>query len=102
MREIDLDASKWATVLDFYDALLSALGAPDWHGRSINALIDSMIWGGINRVEPPYLIRIRGIARPPKTVQDHIELARDSLLRARAEFHGLRGRDVGVSLEIVR
>lgn len=89
-------------MLDFYDALLSALGAPAWHGRSIDALIDSMIWGGINLVEPPYLIRVRGSSRLPSDVQDHIELAKDFLLKARAEFHALRGCDVEVDFEIAR
>jgi len=43
---------------DVYDGLLKALGAPDWHGRNLDALIDSMGTGSINEVEPPYLIRI--------------------------------------------
>lgn len=100
MREINLDASKWTTLLDFYDALFDALGAPDWHGRSINALIDSMIWGGINRIEPPYLIRVRGTAHVPSALQDQIERARDYLLEARAEIRARRGRDVGLNFEI--
>jgi RNAse (barnase) inhibitor barstar len=61
MRWIELDGGSWTTALDFYTALLGALGAPKGHGRNINALIDSMIWGGMNAVEPPYTIRIRGI-----------------------------------------
>ncbi|MBC9884143.1 barstar family protein, partial [Bradyrhizobium sp. INPA01-394B] len=39
---------------DFYDALLAALGAPEGHGRNLNALIDSMVWAGMNAVEAPY------------------------------------------------
>jgi len=58
VRQIVLDASAWTTIVDFYDALLPALGAPAWHGRNFNALSDSMIAGGINRVEPPYAIRM--------------------------------------------
>jgi RNAse (barnase) inhibitor barstar len=48
MRIIKLDARQWKTPLDFYDALLSALEAPEWHGRSINALIDSLWFGEIS------------------------------------------------------
>lgn len=48
MRVIELDASGWKTVLDFYDALLPELGASPGHGRGPDALIDSVIWGGIN------------------------------------------------------
>jgi hypothetical protein len=68
MLEIELDASTWKAVLDFYDALLSALGSPSGHGRNINALIDSMIHGGMNKIEPPYAIRVRHLARAPKEV----------------------------------
>lgn len=49
MRIIDLNAENWKSILDFYDALLPALGAPAWHGHSVNAIIDSMIWGGNQR-----------------------------------------------------
>lgn len=61
MTEIDLTASGWITPLDFYEALLSALGAPDWHGRNVNALLDSMIFGNINRVEPPMTVHVRSL-----------------------------------------
>lgn len=50
---VDLDASAWKTPNDIYAALFKALGSPDWHGDSPDALIDSMIWGGINELEPP-------------------------------------------------
>jgi RNAse (barnase) inhibitor barstar len=42
---IELDAKEWKTVHDFYDALLAALGAPEWHGDNVNALNDSIIGG---------------------------------------------------------
>ena len=46
MRIIELDAAGWRNVLDFYDALLKALGAPAEHGEGVNALVDSVVWGG--------------------------------------------------------
>jgi RNAse (barnase) inhibitor barstar len=58
MRVIRLDAHRWAGVGDFHTDLMAALEAPDWHGESMNALIDSMIHGYINGVEPPYRIEI--------------------------------------------
>jgi len=85
MRKIDLDATNWVTVDDFYNALLSALGAPDWHGHNINALVDSMIWGEINELDPPYSICVHGVTRLPNDVRDHIELAKNSLLKARVD-----------------
>ncbi len=66
MNFVQLDASKWKTGLDFYEDLLAALGAPRWHGRNINALIDSMIYGGINAIEPPLTIRITGTDNLPE------------------------------------
>ena len=53
MEQVRLDASGWICPGDFYDALLPRLGAPDWHGRNLDALRDS-IRGGINRLEPPF------------------------------------------------
>jgi hypothetical protein len=47
--------------LDFCDELLAALGAPEWHGRSVDALIDSVIVGSINAVMPPYRVEVSGL-----------------------------------------
>ena len=58
MNVIDLDASEWKTALDFYEAILAAIGAPRWHGRNVNALIDSVIYGGISALEPPFTVRV--------------------------------------------
>jgi RNAse (barnase) inhibitor barstar len=54
MRIIELDAHNWKTGRDFYNAIAVALNSPENHGRNFNALIDSMVWGGIDDVEPPY------------------------------------------------
>jgi hypothetical protein len=100
MRIIELDAGKWTTPLDLYHALLAAIGAPEWHGHSVGALIDSMIWGGINAVEPPYTVKVRNVSRLPKDVIDEIELVKSVLAEARAEFNQRNGHDVEVQLEI--
>lgn len=65
MKTVLLDASKWKTPIDFYNALLPTLGAPEWHGRNLNALIESMIWGEINAVEPPYAVEIHSTENLP-------------------------------------
>jgi Barstar (barnase inhibitor) len=100
MRIIELDAGKWATPLDFCNGLLAALGAPEWHGHSVDALMDSMIWGGINAVEPPYTIRIRNTNHLPRAVIDTIELVKSVLAEQRAYFNRQEGYDVEVELEI--
>lgn len=99
MRIIELDATKWKSITDFYDALLPSIGAPAEHGKNTNALVDSMIWGGLNAVDPPYGIRIVGSAALPKDVHDHIELAKQALAEGRMDYQRLRGGDVNVTIE---
>jgi RNAse (barnase) inhibitor barstar len=101
MRIIELDASNWTTVLDFYDALLPALGAPEWHGKNVNALVDSIVWGGINAVEPPYTIRISGLNASRPEVIELVRLAESRISKARKEYLTRKGRDPGVGFEIV-
>jgi RNAse (barnase) inhibitor barstar len=60
MRLIELDATRWTRPKQFYRALLSALGAPVWHGHNLDALNDSIFGGHINQVEPPFRIIIKG------------------------------------------
>ena len=101
MRTVNLDAKNWRTGLDFYRALLAELGAPEGHACNLNAIIDSIIWGGANMVEPPYIVRILGTEKIPKDASDEIELVRHCLDQARIEFRVRRGRDVEVGIEIV-
>jgi Barstar (barnase inhibitor) len=60
MKILELDASGWKTPLDFYDGLFAAVEAPWWHGTNLDALIDSMVHGDINAIEPPYKIVVTG------------------------------------------
>jgi hypothetical protein len=59
MRDLILDASAWKTDDDVYDSFFKAVGAPEWHGRNFNALIDSIQKGEINAVEVLYRVVIR-------------------------------------------
>jgi len=61
MRDLILDAKDWQSKDDFYDGFFRAVGAPEWHGRNFNALIDSIQTGQINQIEVPYKIIIRGL-----------------------------------------
>jgi hypothetical protein len=98
MRYINLDATEWKTTHDFYDALLLAIGAPKGHGRSPDALIDSMVWGGMNSVEPPYAVRISGLSATPKEVHDHVELVSGALVDGRIYRKRHNGDNVEVSI----
>jgi hypothetical protein len=99
VREIELDASSWLTVHDFYDALLAVLEAPEWHGRNLNALIDSMIWGGINTLKPPYRIKIVGSRCLPNDLKHNLTTAIQAIVKGRADYRSSRQADVDVSLE---
>jgi hypothetical protein len=101
MRIIELDASGCTTVLSFYDALLAAIEAPHWHGHSIDALIDSMVWGDINGIEGPYRIHVTGSRARSAEVQAEILLIAQCLMEGRAD-HSRRGRtDMDVALEVI-
>jgi hypothetical protein len=100
VRTIELDATKWKTALDFYDALLTGIGAPEWHGKSPDALIDSMIWGGINAVEPPYTVRISGLSAAPQELCAYVQLVSDVLVDGRTYRKRHKGDDIDVSIVV--
>jgi hypothetical protein len=104
MEVIELDAKDWTQISDFYDALLRALGAPDWHGRSPVALVDSMIGGGgedIRSLKPPYDINIVNASELPHPVREEIHKA-SYLIRSTRERRRTRtGEDVKVRLQLV-
>jgi hypothetical protein len=100
MQVIEIDAGQWTTVRDFLTALRTAIGASEWHGWNIDAFIDSMIWGGINQVEPPYEIRVRGSDNLTTEVRDYILLLSDAIRKAREERRVRQGIDTEVSLTI--
>jgi len=52
--EILIDWSLIESEDQFYDVLFSQIGAPEWHGHNLDALVDSLITGSINSIEPPY------------------------------------------------
>jgi hypothetical protein len=98
---INLDAASWAKVLDFYEALFAALGVPSWQGYGVAATIDTVIWHKVDRVEPPYLIRVENLNRAPDSVVTEVKLLQQCIVRARAEHLTREGNDVEVEMEIV-
>ena len=63
MRELVLNGADWATKDDVYNAFFTAVGAPEWHGRNLDALADSISGGSINQMEAPYRLIIEGYDR---------------------------------------
>ena len=72
MNEVVLDSSHWRTREDFYSALLGSLGAPEWHGHNLDALSDTIQDGDINKVNPPFAIRIIGCGALSQDLQAYI------------------------------
>ena len=63
------------------------------------AFVDSMIWGGMNDVESPYVIRITDIRGVPKEVADYVALMISVIQEARRDRLQRRGDDIEVSIE---
>ena len=85
MRELVLNGADWTTKDDVYNAFFASVGAPEWHGRNLDALADSISGGSINQVEVPYRLLIKSydrIAPDAKAMADSLinlvrELAAD-------------------------
>lgn len=58
VREIVLDASLWKTSDDMYESFFAGVGSAAFHGKNFDALRDSIVTGGINRIEVPYRLVI--------------------------------------------
>jgi len=55
MRTLQLNGSEWQSREDFYEALATALGSFDGHGRNADAFLETMIYYlDLNAVQPPY------------------------------------------------
>lgn len=81
MNIVELDARHWKTPADFYNALLRKLGAPEWHGENIPALIDSMIVGNINEVALPLRVVVTGLDTASEAAFDELIKAFSALGR---------------------
>jgi RNAse (barnase) inhibitor barstar len=74
VRKLTLNGDTWQSADDFYSAFFLAVGAPKWHGRNFNALIDSIQTGRINKIEVPYKIVVQN---PPHENQGVHVILRD-------------------------
>ena len=97
-RGIDIDASGRTRSRNIYDAILPLLGAPAWHGRNMDALTESIVWGKLNAVEPPYVLSIHGTVNLPPDGAEELDWLKEEVTDGRAEFNLRRGHDVDVEL----
>ena len=83
MNEIRLDGTAWQTEGDVYDALLSALGAPSWHGRNLDALNDTLAGNDVNRIRQPLSIMISGMNVMSAEAREFVERLRQLAVELR-------------------
>ena len=93
-KEIVLEGARWRSKDDFYDAFFLAVGSPTSHGRSLDALADSVCGGQINDVDIPYTLVIRGYDRMQEAARRYVDRVCRILLELRAE-----GCDIDVRCE---
>lgn len=98
MQIYTLDGSRWTNVLDFYAALLEALQPLCVHGTSVDAFIDSMIYGGMLAAEPPYEVIVQGVQA--SEVRQAVEELSLALVDARQWRQRHYGDDVEISLRL--
>jgi hypothetical protein len=99
MRVIQIDATKWTSVVDFCCALRGAIGAPDWHGFSVDAFVDSMvIHDDINAVTAPYTIQILNSTKTGPDVKTEIEMFAGAINKAAMPD---RGTELEVKIQLV-
>lgn len=72
MKILDIDASTWRSEDDFFIAIKRALGAPDWHGHNLNALVDSIVVGDMNEINLPFRLSIHNISKAPEEVARNV------------------------------
>ena len=63
MREIALNDAEWNSKENLCTSFFRAVGAPSWHGRNFDALVDSIETGQINAIEAPDRIGIQNYTR---------------------------------------
>lgn len=89
METIALNASRWKNASDFYDAYLAALGAPEWHGRNLDASWDSLTGGDINQRHSPFTIQIRKTAQMGDGARELVKGFKALIAEARAAGHSV-------------
>lgn len=95
MKQLSVDVSQCITVDEFYSVFLRALRAPEWHGRNLNALWDS-ITSDINDVMPPYVVVVSGSGALPGNLSGELERFQELFAEAR------QARDLDISLIVSR
>lgn len=90
MDLIEPEGEAWTSANEFYTSYLAAVEAPEWHGRNLDALWDSLTAGGINQRNPPFRIRISGTARMSCDARDMVRRFEALVQEAEQEGHAVQ------------
>ncbi len=72
IQEIVIDGMGWTSIVEFSSALKLFLRSPSWHGDSIDAFIDSIVYGSMNEIEAPFRIRLINAQGWPEELRRHV------------------------------
>lgn len=100
MKTVEIDASRCWNAKEFARLLQDAIQALPGHGSSIESFVDSMVFGTMSELSPPYTIAVLGELRPE--VRAFAADLSNAIGQARLERRTRRGDDVEVILKIER
>ena len=98
MNVIEIDASRCWNRKEFARLLQETIQALPGHGSSVEAFVDSMVFGAMSELSPPYRIVVLGELRPE--VRAFAADLSNAIGQARLERRSRRGDDVAVSLKV--
>ena len=98
MKRIEIDVAACRNPKEFGRVLQEAIGALPGHGSSIESFVDSMVFGTMSELSPPYRIVVLGDLRPE--VRAFAADLSNAIGQARVERRRRRGDDVEVSLKV--
>lgn len=98
MKTIEIDASRCGNPKEFARLLQDAIQAIPGHGSSIEAFVDSMVFGTMSELAPPYTIVVTGDLKP--AVKAFAADLSNAIGQARLERRTRRGDDVEVVLKV--
>ncbi|KQW70984.1 hypothetical protein ASE17_15250 [Phenylobacterium sp. Root77] len=98
MNTIEIDASRCWNHKEFAVLLQETIRALPGHGSSVEAFVDSMVFGTMSELSPPYRIVVLGELRPE--VRAFAADLSNAIGQARLERRTRRGEDVEVSLKV--
>ena len=99
MKTIEIDVAACRNPKEFGRVLQEAIQALPGHASSIESFVDSMGFGTMSELSPPYMITVTGAENPE--VRAFAERLSNAIGQARLERRTRRGDDSEVVLKVV-